>query len=225
MSNAASEAPAPPAKGSALGNVVVVDHPLVQHKLTQMRRKERSTEGFRRLVKELSQLIAYEITRDLPVTLETIETPLATMEAPVIEGKKIVLVGILRAGLGLLDGMLEILPSARVGHIGLYRDHDTLEAIQYYVKLPDLTGRDVLLLDPMLATGHTAIAAVKLVLEHKPRSVKFACMVSAPEGIAALHAAYPEVPIYTAAIDSHLNEKGYIVPGLGDAGDRIFGTR
>lgn len=221
MSNASDA----PASHPVHGNVVVVDHPLVQHKLTQMRRKERSTEGFRRLVKELSQLIAYEITRDLPITLETIETPLATMEAPVIEGKKIVLVGILRAGLGLVDGMLEILPSARIGHIGLYRDHDTLEAIQYYVKLPDLKGRDVLLLDPMLATGHTAVAAVKLVLEHQPRSVKFVCLVSAPEGIAALHAAYPEVKIFTAAVDSHLNEKGYIVPGLGDAGDRIFGTR
>ena len=209
----------------AAGTVVVVDHPLVQHKLTQMRRKERSTEGFRRLVKELSQLLAYEITRDLPVTYETIETPLASMEAPVIEGKKIVLVGILRAGLGLVDGMLEILPSARVGHIGLYRDHDTLEAIQYYVKLPDLKDRDVLLLDPMLATGHTAVAAVKLVLEKNPRSVKFVCLVSAPEGIAALHEAYPDVKIYTAAVDSHLNDKGYIVPGLGDAGDRIFGTR
>jgi len=212
----------PPAKGK----VVVVDHPLVQHKLTQMRRKERSTEGFRRLVKELSQLLAYEITRDLPVTYETIETPLATMEAPVIEGKKIVFVGILRAGLGLLDGMLEIVPSARVGHIGLYRDHETLEAIQYYFKLPEgLEERDVILLDPMLATGHTAIAAIDLVLEKKPRSIKFVCMVAAPEGIAALHEAHPEVPIYTAAIDSHLNEKGYIVPGLGDAGDRIFGTR
>ncbi len=212
---------APPAKST----VVVVDHPLVQHKLTQMRRKERSTEGFRRLIKELSQLLCYEITRDLPVTLESIETPLCQMDAPVIEGKKIVLVGILRAGLGLVDGMLEILPSARVGHIGLYRDHDTLEAVHYYVKLPDLTDRDVLLLDPMLATGHTAIAAVELVLSKNPRSVKFVCMVSAPEGIAALHAVYPQIPIYTASVDSHLNEKGYIVPGLGDAGDRIFGTR
>ena len=221
MNTAKSDLGSPPAQGQ----VVVVDHPLVKHKLTQMRRKERSTEGFRRLVKELAQLLCYEITRDLPVTLEPIETPLCPMDAPVIEGKKIVLVGILRAGLGLVDGMLEILPSARVGHIGLYRDHDTLEAVHYYVKLPDLTDRDVVLLDPMLATGNTAVAAVKMVLDRNPRSVKFVCMVAAPEGIAALHAAFPQIPIYTAAVDSHLNEKGYIVPGLGDAGDRIFGTR
>jgi uracil phosphoribosyltransferase len=208
------------------GNVVVVDHPLVQHKLSRMRSKDCSTADFRRLIKEVSMLLAYEITRDLPVTFETIETPLATMQAPVIEGKKIVLAPVLRAGLGLADGMLEILSSARVGHIGLYRDHVTLEAVQYYCKLPDgLDERDVLVLDPMLATGHSAVAAVGCVLERKPRSVKFVCVVAAPEGIATLQQAYPQVPIYAAAIDSHLNENGYIVPGLGDAGDRIFGTR
>ncbi|MEM1204696.1 MAG: uracil phosphoribosyltransferase [Acidobacteriota bacterium] len=208
------------------GEVIVVDHPLVQHKLTQMRSKERTIAGFRRLVREVSMLLAYEITRDMPVTYETIETPLQTMEAPVIEGKKVVLVAVLRAGMGLLDGMLEILPSARVGHIGLQRDPKTLEAVEYYNKLPDgIEERDVLLLDPMLATGNTAIAAVSRVLEAGPRTVKFVCMLAAPEGIEALHAAHPDVPIYTAAVDECLNEKGYILPGLGDAGDRIYGTK
>ncbi|MEM9596736.1 MAG: uracil phosphoribosyltransferase [Acidobacteriota bacterium] len=208
------------------GEVIVVDHPLVQHKLTQMRSKERTIAGFRRLVREVSMLLAYEITRDMPVTYETIETPLQTMEAPVIEGKKVVLVAVLRAGMGLLDGMLEILPSARVGHIGLQRDPKTLEAVEYYNKLPDgIEERDVLLLDPMLATGNTAIAAVSRVLEAGPRTVKFVCMLAAPEGIEALHAAHPDVPIYTAAVDERLNEKGYILPGLGDAGDRIYGTK
>lgn len=208
------------------GQVVVVDHPLVQHKLTQMRMKNRSTSGFRRLVKEVSMLLAYEITRDLPVTFETIETPLQEMQAPVIEGKKVVLVAILRAGVGLLDGMLEILPSARVGHVGLYRDHETLEAIEYYVKLPEgLEDREILILDPMLATGNTAIAATQRVLECGPRSAKFVCLLAAPEGIEAFHAVHPDIPIYTAAIDERLNEKGYILPGLGDAGDRIFGTK
>ena len=208
------------------GEVVVIDHPLVQHKLTRMRMKERSTQGFRRLVKEVSMLLAYEITRDMPVTFETIETPLQTMEAPVIDGKKLVLVAVLRAGVGLLDGMLEILPSARVGHVGLYRDPKTLEAVEYYKKLPEhLAERDVLILDPMLATGNTAVAATDLVLQEKPRSVRFVSLLAAPEGIESFHKVHPGVPVYTAAVDERLNEKGYILPGLGDAGDRIFGTK
>lgn len=207
-------------------DVVVVDHPLVRHKLTQMRRKECSTASFRRLVKEVSMLLAYEITRDMPVTYTTIETPIQTMEAPVIEGKKVVLVAILRAGVGLLDGMLEILPSARVGHVGLARDPKTLQAHEYYFKLPENLGdRDLLVLDPMLATGNTAIAAVERVLETRPKSVRFVCLLAAPEGIEAFHAVHPDVSIYTAAVDERLNEKGYIVPGLGDAGDRIYGTK
>lgn len=206
--------------------VHVIDHPLIQHKLTQMRAKDRSTSGFRQLVREISMLLAYETTRDLPVSTQEIETPLETMQAPVIEGKKVVLVAILRAGIGLLDGMLDILPAARVGHIGLQRNHETLEAEEYYVKLPqDLDDRDVIVLDPMLATGHTAIAAIDRVLEQSPRSTKFVCMVAAPEGIAALRAAHPTVEIYAAAVDRQLNDKGYILPGLGDAGDRMFGTK
>ncbi|MEM9556340.1 MAG: uracil phosphoribosyltransferase [Acidobacteriota bacterium] len=204
----------------------IVDHPLIQHKITQMRCKERSTAGFRQLVREVSMLLAYETTRDLPVSTVEIETPLETMQAPVIEGKKIVLVAILRAGIGLLDGMLDILPSARIGHIGLQRDHETLEAIEYYVKLPtDLDGRDVMVLDPMLATGHTAVAALDRVLERTPRSARFVCLVAAPEGVEALQAAHPEIDIYAAALDRELNDKGYILPGLGDAGDRMFGTK
>ena len=208
------------------GEVVVIDHPLVQHKLTLMRMKERSTQGFRRLVKEVSMLLAYEITRDMPVAMQTIETPLQTMEAPVIDGKKLVLVAVLRAGVGLLDGMLEIIPSARVGHVGLYRDPKTLEAIEYYMKLPENLGdRDVLILDPMLATGNTAVAATDLVKKAGPRSIRFVALLSAPEGIKTFHEKHPDVPVYTAAVDERLNEKGYILPGLGDAGDRIFGTK
>lgn len=211
---------------SSTPKLTVVDHPLVQHKLTQMRMKERSTQGFRRLVKEVSMLLAYEITRDMPVTLKTIETPLQTMEAPVIDGKKLVLVAVLRAGVGLLDGMLEILPSARVGHVGLYRDPKTLEAVEYYKKLPENLGdRDVLILDPMLATGNTAVAATDLVKSEGPRSISFVALLSAPEGIESFHKAHPDVPVLTAAVDERLNEKGYILPGLGDAGDRIFGTK
>ena len=207
-------------------NVHVVDHPLVQHKLTQMRMKERSTRGFRDLVREVSLLLAYEITRDLPVTYRRIETPLVEMDAPVIEGKKVVLVAVMRAGMGLLDGMLDIVPSARVGHIGLYRDHETLEAIEYYCKLPDNLGdRDVLILDPMLATGHTAVAATELVLKRGPKSVKFACILAAPEGLEEFHNFHPDVPVFTCAVDQRLNDKGYILPGLGDAGDRMFGTK
>ena len=207
-------------------NVHVVDHPLVQHKLTQMRMKERSTRGFRDLVREVSLLLAYEITRDMPVTYRRIETPLMEMEAPVIEGKKVVLVAVMRAGMGLLDGMLDIVPSARVGHIGLYRDHETLEAIEYYCKLPENLGdRDVLILDPMLATGHTAVAATDMVLKRGPKSAKFACILAAPEGLEEFQKFHPDIPVYTCAVDERLNEKGYILPGLGDAGDRMFGTK
>ena len=206
--------------------VYVVDHPLVQHKLTIMRNRETSTAGFRRLLSEISYLLAYEVTRDMPVTYEEIETPLQTMEAPVLDGKKICLVAVLRAGLGLLDGILQLIPAARVGHIGLYRDPETLEAVEYYFKVPELMSeRDCIIVDPMLATGHSAAAAVTRLKEAKPRSIKFLCLLAAPEGIESLHEAHPDVPIYTASIDDCLDDHGYILPGLGDAGDRMFGTR
>ncbi len=204
----------------------VVDHPLVQHKLTLMRRKEASTSSFRRLLREVSLLIGYEITRDLPLEVERIETPIAPMDAPILRGKKVCFVAVLRAGLGMLDGMLDIVPSARVGHIGLYRDPQTLRAVEYYFKVPGgMEERDVIVLDPMLATGHSAIAAISRIKATRPRSVRFACILAAPEGIEALHEAHPDVPITTAAVDERLNDKAYIVPGLGDAGDRIFGTK
>jgi len=206
--------------------VHVVQHPLIQHKLTLMRKKETSTSKFRTLLREISMLMAYEMTRDMPLTMETIETPLAKMEAPLLEGKKVVLVSILRAGTGLLDGMLELLPSARVGHIGLYRDPKTLEPVEYYFKIPsEMHDRDVIVVDPMLATGNSAIAAVTRIKATGPKSVRFMCLLAAPEGIKAMTEAHPDVPVYTPAIDDHLNEKGYIVPGLGDAGDRMFGTK
>ncbi len=204
----------------------VVEHPLVQHKLTLMRRKEASTSSFRRLLREVSLLLGYEITRELPLEVEHIETPLAPMEAPILRGKKVCFVAVLRAGLGMLDGMLEIVPSARVGHIGLYRDPKTLQAVEYYFKVPGgMEERDVIVLDPMLATGHSAIAAITRIKATHPRSVRFACILAAPEGVEAMHAAHPDVPITTAAVDERLNDKAYIVPGLGDAGDRIFGTK
>jgi uracil phosphoribosyltransferase len=207
-------------------DVHVIDHPLVQHKLTLMRQKERSTSSFRRLLQEISMLLAYEVTRDMPVTLTDIETPLMAMKAPILDGKKIVLVSILRAGGGILDGMLQILPSARVGHVGLYRDHETLQAVEYFFRVPDqMEDREVILLDPMLATGNSAVAAVERVKACKPRRIKFVCLLAAPEGIATLHEAHPDVPVWTAAVDERLNEKGYILPGLGDAGDRLFGTK
>jgi uracil phosphoribosyltransferase len=207
-------------------NVRVIDHPLIQHKLTLMRRKEASTSSFRRLLEEISMLLAYEVTRDFPVTTIRIETPLAPMDAEVLDGKKIVIVSVLRAGNGILDGMLRILPSARVGHVGLYRDPETLEAVEYYFRVPgEMEDRDVIVVDPMLATGHSGAAAVARVKETNPRSVKFVCLLAAPEGIAEFRRVHGDVPIFTAAIDDHLNAKGYIVPGLGDAGDRLFGTK
>ena len=208
------------------GTVHVIDHPLVQHKLSLMRSRDTSTSTFRNLLREISMLLGYEVCRDLPTTLIPIETPIAPMMAPILDGKKTVLVSIMRAGSGILDGMLEILPSARVGHIGIYRDPKTKEAVEYYFKVPGAMGeRDAIVVDPMLATGNSAVAAINRLKEARPRSIKFVCLLTCPEGIRALEAAHPDVPIYTAAIDSHLNEKSYIVPGLGDAGDRLFGTK
>ena len=207
-------------------NVTVITHPLVQHKLTLMRKKEASTNSFRRLLNELSMLMAYEVTRDMATQDVEIETPLETMTAKVIDGKKLVLVSILRAGTGILDGMLTVVPGARVGHIGLYRDPKTLQAVEYYFKMPqDMEERDVIVVDPMLATGNSAAAAITRVKAMNPKSVKFLCLLTCPEGIATLHAAHPDVAIFTAAIDRQLNDHGYILPGLGDAGDRIFGTQ
>jgi uracil phosphoribosyltransferase len=208
-------------------SVTVIDHPLVQHKLTLMRRAETSTAKFRTLVREISMLLAYEVTRDLPLKTELITTPMGPMEAPILApDKKMVIVSIMRAGQGILDGMLELIPSARVGHIGLYRDPRTLVPIEYYFKVPhDADERDMLVVDPMLATGNSAVAAVHRLKEINPRSMRFVCLVAAPEGIQHLHDQYPDVPIYTAAIDAGLDEHGYIIPGLGDAGDRLFGTR
>lgn len=208
------------------GQTIVIDHPLVQHKLTLMRSKDTSTSNFRRLLREISMLLAYEVCRDLPVTMIPIETPIAPTMAPTLDGKKTVLVSILRAGSGILEGMLEILPSARVGHIGLYRDPKTLVAVEYYFKVPgEMNDRDCILVDPMLATGHSAIAAVDRIKETNPRTIKFVCLLTCPEGIREFHAHHPDVPIYTASIDECLNDKSYIVPGLGDAGDRLFGTK
>lgn len=207
-------------------DVHVIDHPLVQHKLTLMRKKDTSTSAFRQLLEEISMLMGYEITRDMPLSTETIETPLATMEAPVLEGKKVVVISILRAGDGILNGILKVLPSARIGHIGLYRDPNTLQAVEYYFKAPsEMHDRDVIIVDPMLATGNSAVAAVQRVKEASPRTIKFVCLLTCPEGIRTFHEAVPDVPIYCAAIDERLNEQGYILPGLGDAGDRLFGTK
>jgi uracil phosphoribosyltransferase len=206
--------------------VTVVDHPLVQHKLTLMRDKTRSTKGFRQLLNEIGMLLCYEVTRDLPVEMVDIETPLTAMRAPQIAGKKLVFAPILRAGVGFLDGMLDLVPSARVAHIGLYRDPDTLQAVEYYFKAPsDLADRTVLVLDPMLATANSAVAAVDRLKERGARDMRYVCLLAAPEGIERMRGTHPDVRIWTAAIDSHLDEHGYIVPGLGDAGDRMFGTR
>jgi uracil phosphoribosyltransferase len=207
-------------------HVHLIDHPLVQHKLTLMRRKDASTSSFRTLLNELSMLMAYEVTRDMPTQDVEIETPLETMSAKMIDGKKLVLVSILRAGTGILDGMLTVVPGARVGHIGLYRDPKTLQAVEYYFKMPkDTQERDVIVVDPMLATGNSAVAAIARVKALKPKSIKFLCLLTCPEGIATLRRMHPDVEIYTAAIDRQLNDHGYILPGLGDAGDRIFGTQ
>jgi len=207
-------------------NVTVVEHPLVRHKLALMRRKETRTAEFRLLLREISLLLGYEVTRDLPLTTIEIETPITKMTAPQIEGKKMVLVSILRAGNGLLEGMLDLIPSARVGHIGLYRDPETLVAVEYYFKVPrDLSDRLVIVVDPMLATGNSAVAAVDRLKEEGATNIKFVCLLAAPEGIKAFGEAHPDVHVYTAAIDDHLNEHGYIVPGLGDAGDRLYGTK
>ena len=206
--------------------VTVIDHPLVAHKLTIMRRKDTSTKSFRQLLREISLLLAYEATRDLELTMVEVETPLAVMQAPKLAGKKLVFAPILRAGMGLLEGMLDLVPSARVAHVGLYRDPKTLQAIEYYFKAPDELGdRTVIILDPMLATANSATAAIEKLKSAGARDIRFVCLLAAPEGIGKLRAEYPEVPIITAAIDDHLNDHGYIVPGLGDAGDRIYGTK
>ena len=207
-------------------NVTVVDHPLVQHKLTLMRRKETATAKFRQLLRETSLLLGYEVTRDLPLEMESVDTPLERMDSPVLSGKKLVFISILRAGNGLLEGMLDLVPSARVGHVGLYRDPETLMAVEYYFKVPeDLSERPVIAVDPMLATANSSIAAVQRIKEAGAKDIKMVCLLAAPEGIAAFHDAHPEVPIYTAAIDDHLDDHGYILPGLGDAGDRLYGTK
>jgi len=206
--------------------VVVVSHPLVQHKLTLMRDERTPSAHFRTLLREISTLLAYEVTRDLPLTEVTIRTPLEEMQAPKLEGKKLVLVSILRAGNGILDGMLDLIPSARVGHIGIYRDPQTLNPVEYYFRMPEgVEDRDMIVVDPMLATGNSAVAAVTRLKELRPKSIKLANLVACPEGITTFHSTHPDVPVYVAAVDGRLNEKGYIVPGLGDAGDRMFGTK
>ncbi|WP_319446166.1 MULTISPECIES: uracil phosphoribosyltransferase [unclassified Mycobacterium] len=209
-----------------MGTVHLVDHPLVQHKLTLMRRKEASTNSFRQLLHEVSALMAYEVLRDMPLHDIEVQTPLEDTTGSVIDGKKLVFASILRAGAGILEGMLTVVPGARVGHIGLYRDPKTLGAIEYYFKMPgDLGERDIVVVDPMLGTGNTAVAAVERLKEARPKSIKFVCLLTCPEGLAAMDHAHPDVPIYTAAVDRELDEHGYIRPGLGDAGDRMFGTK
>ena len=206
--------------------VHVISHPLVQHKLTLMRRKDASTSSFRRLLNELSMLMAYEVTRDMEISYVSIDTPMETMQAPTIDGKKLALISILRAGTGILDGMLQVVPGARVGHIGLYRNPETLQAVEYFFKVPqNMPERDVIVVDPMLATGNSAVAAISRIKLTQPKSLKFLCLLTCPEGVAAMRSAHPDVHIYTASIDRQLNEDGYILPGLGDAGDRIFGTK
>ncbi|APO86281.1 MULTISPECIES: uracil phosphoribosyltransferase [Marivivens] len=207
-------------------HLTVVDHPLVQHKLTLMRESRTSTAQFRQLLREISLLLAYEVTRGLPMTTRTIETPMCSMEAPQIEGKKLALVSILRAGNGLLDGILELIPAARVGFVGLYRDEETLQPVQYYFKVPtQLEDRTVIVVDPMLATGNSSAAAIDLIKQAGAKDIRFLCLLAAPEGVERMKEAHPDVPIVTASVDERLNDHGYIVPGLGDAGDRMFGTK
>jgi uracil phosphoribosyltransferase len=207
-------------------HLTIVDHPLVQHKLSLMREKETSTAVFRQLLREISQLLAYEVTRGLPMTTKTIETPMCAMDAPVLDGKKLALISILRAGNGLLDGVLELIPSARVGFVGLYRDEETLKPVQYYFKAPEnLEDRLVIAVDPMLATGNSSVAAIDLLKQAGATNIRFLCLLAAPEGVARMKEAHHDVPIVTAALDDRLNELGYIMPGLGDAGDRMFGTK
>ena len=207
-------------------NLTVVSHPLVQHTLTLMREKDTSTASFRQLLRKISLLLAYEVTRELPMTTKKIQTPICEMDAPAIDGKKLALISILRAGNGLLDGILELIPAARVGFVGLYRDHETLQPVQYYYKVPDhLDERICIVVDPMLATGNSSAAAVKLLKDSGARNIRFLCLLAAPEGIRHMNEEHPDVQIVTASVDSHLNENGYIVPGLGDAGDRMFGTK
>ncbi len=209
-----------------MASVTVIDHPMVQHKLTIMRDKETSIAGFRRLLREIALLMCYEVTRDLELEMIPVETPLAKIEAPTIKGKKLVFASILRAGNGLLDGMLDLVPAARVAHIGIYRDHETLQPIEYYFKAPgELDNRLIIVVDPMLATANSSIAAVDKLKQRGANNIRFLCLLAAPEGIAKFTGAHPDVPVFTAAIDDHLNEKGYIVPGLGDAGDRMYGTK
>ena len=207
-------------------HLTVVTHPLIQHKLTLMRDRTTSTAVFRQLLREISQLLAYEITRDLPLTTTRIETPVQQMDAPTLDGRKLALVSILRAGNGLLDGMLELIPSARVGFVGLYRDEETLEPVEYYFKVPDLLDeRVVIAVDPMLATGNSSVAAIDKLKDAGATDIRFLCLLAAPEGVERMQKAHPDVSIVTAALDDRLNDKGYIVPGLGDAGDRMFGTK
>ena len=209
-----------------MDGVTVIDHPLVPHKLTIMRNKETSTASFRRLLREISTLLCYEVTRNLDLTTIRIETPMEAMDSPVLEGKKLVFASILRAGNGLLEGMLDLVPAARVAHIGLYRDHETLQPVEYYFKAPeDLENRLVIVVDPMLATANSAIAAIEKLKERGAKNIRFLCLLAAPEGIERFRTAHPDVPVFTASIDRHLNDKGYIVPGLGDAGDRMYGTK
>ncbi len=208
------------------GTVHVIDHPLVEHKLTLMRQKETSTNDFRRLLDEISTLMAYDVLADIPMHEIKVETPMEVTTGRVIDGKKLVFASILRAGTSIADGMLSVVPGARIGHIGLYRDPKTHIAVEYDFKMPkELAERDVVIVDPLLATGHSAVAAVDRLKEYQPRSIRFVCLLTCPEGLAALHDAHPDVPVYTAAVDRELNDDGYILPGLGDAGDRIFGTQ
>lgn len=209
-----------------MSSVTVIDHPMIQHKLTIMRDKDTSIASFRQLLREIAHLMCYEVTRDLELELIDIETPLARIKSPTIKGKKLVFASILRAGNGLLDGMLDLVPAARVAHIGIYRDHESLQPIEYYFKAPsDLADRLIIVVDPMLATANSSLAAVEQLKKRGANNLRFLCLLASPEGIERFSEAHPDVPIYTAAIDSHLNEKGYIVPGLGDAGDRMYGTR